>query len=91
MTKPDPKSGSDSATSGAFGKGVFRSTVTTVQPQDGYPCDGQRVDRVQDPEAVTEIILANSTVDWGAGIGFIRWATLCSHDYRDGIAPHTDW
>lgn len=25
------------------------------------------------------------------GVAFVRWATLCSHDYRDGIAPHTDW
>ncbi len=22
---------------------------------------------------------------------FGRWAKLCGHDYRDGIAPHTDW
>lgn len=57
----------------------------------GYLCHGQRVARVQDPEMSTEIILANGTVAWWAGIGFIRWATLCGHDYRDGIAPHTDW
>ena len=39
-------------------------------PQDGYPCHGQRVDRVQDPGVSTEIILANSTVTRWAGIGF---------------------
>lgn len=22
---------------------------------------------------------------------FGRWAMLCGHDYRDGVAPHTDW
>lgn len=22
---------------------------------------------------------------------FARWAILCGYDYRDGIAPHTDW
>lgn len=21
----------------------------------------------------------------------VRWATLSGDDYRDGIAPHTDW
>jgi hypothetical protein len=68
------------------------SPSTSSPPQDGYPRHGQRGDRVQDPDMSTEIILANSTVaDWWAGIGFIRWATLCSYDYRDGIAPHTDW
>ncbi|MGA5037201.1 hypothetical protein ACPCA8_09105 [Streptomyces capoamus] len=20
-----------------------------------------------------------------------RWATLCGYEYRDGLAPHTDW
>ncbi|GGV67506.1 hypothetical protein GCM10010277_76240 [Streptomyces longisporoflavus] len=50
------------ATFGAFGRVVFRSAVTAVQPQDG-PCHGQRVDRAEVPEGATEIVPANGTGD----------------------------
>jgi hypothetical protein len=42
------------------------------------------------PTALRRDTLRNSTMDPAAGSGSIRWAKLCSHDYRDGIAPHTD-
>ena len=63
MAEPDRKSGSGFGHVRSVRQGsVSKCGDSAVQPQDGYPCHGQRVDRVQDPEMSTEIILATSTV-----------------------------
>jgi hypothetical protein len=53
--------------------------------------NGQRVDRVQDPRRWQRLFWQTALWELGAGVGFVRWATLCGDGYRDGFAPHTDW
>jgi hypothetical protein len=43
------------------------------------------------PDRAAARRMSHRTVDWGAGVAFYPVGTLCGHEYRDGIAPHSDW